>query len=242
MNGNEGHWGGGISTVSQNFPKSPSILFYPLESSISQTSPNINRSPSDNGHATTICEAEFNSTMQIGEAQFFFFFFHRAQSLLRGRKINRLQQSRGIHRRQPKKIPSAAISLFLLSPSVPLPVASLVSSSSLPRRPDSPLGALPAPSPSRLAAALLRVGAASAAHGAHLRGGARGPCGGAPSLRRTGRLDSSSTSSGSASSTGPQPQPRPSSTGPPPPPPPPPAHLLSSVGTLHHSDASSVGG
>jgi hypothetical protein len=35
MTGNEGHWGGGISTISQNFPKSPSILFYPLESSIS---------------------------------------------------------------------------------------------------------------------------------------------------------------------------------------------------------------
>jgi hypothetical protein len=30
MNGNEGHWGGGISIISQNFPKSPSILFYPL--------------------------------------------------------------------------------------------------------------------------------------------------------------------------------------------------------------------
>jgi hypothetical protein len=39
MNGNEGHWGEEISTVSQNFPKSPSILFYPLESSISQTNP-----------------------------------------------------------------------------------------------------------------------------------------------------------------------------------------------------------
>jgi hypothetical protein len=39
MTGNEGHWGGGISTISQNFPKSPLILFYPLESSISQTSP-----------------------------------------------------------------------------------------------------------------------------------------------------------------------------------------------------------
>jgi hypothetical protein len=39
MNGNEGHWSGGISTISQNFPKSPSILFYPLESFISQTSP-----------------------------------------------------------------------------------------------------------------------------------------------------------------------------------------------------------
>jgi hypothetical protein len=39
MNGNEGHWGGGIFTISQNFPKSPSIIFYPLESSISQTSP-----------------------------------------------------------------------------------------------------------------------------------------------------------------------------------------------------------
>jgi hypothetical protein len=38
MNGNEGHWGGGISTISQNFPKSTSILFHPLESSISQTS------------------------------------------------------------------------------------------------------------------------------------------------------------------------------------------------------------
>jgi hypothetical protein len=39
MKGNEGHWGGGISIISQNFPKSPSILFHPLESSISQTSP-----------------------------------------------------------------------------------------------------------------------------------------------------------------------------------------------------------
>jgi hypothetical protein len=39
MTGNEGHWGGGISTISQNFPKSPSILLYPLESSISQISP-----------------------------------------------------------------------------------------------------------------------------------------------------------------------------------------------------------
>jgi hypothetical protein len=34
--GNEGHWGGGISIRSQNFLKSPSILFHPLESSISQ--------------------------------------------------------------------------------------------------------------------------------------------------------------------------------------------------------------
>jgi hypothetical protein len=33
MNGNEGYWGGGISTISQNFPK------FPVESSISQTSP-----------------------------------------------------------------------------------------------------------------------------------------------------------------------------------------------------------
>jgi hypothetical protein len=39
MKGNEGHWGGGISIITQNFPKSPSILFHPLESSISQTSP-----------------------------------------------------------------------------------------------------------------------------------------------------------------------------------------------------------
>jgi hypothetical protein len=39
MKGNEGHWGGGISIISQNFLKSPSILFHPLESSISQTSP-----------------------------------------------------------------------------------------------------------------------------------------------------------------------------------------------------------
>jgi hypothetical protein len=38
MNGNEGYWGGGISIISQNFPKSPSILFHPLDSSISQTS------------------------------------------------------------------------------------------------------------------------------------------------------------------------------------------------------------
>jgi hypothetical protein len=39
MNENEGYWGGGISTVIQNFSKFPSILFHPLESSISQTSP-----------------------------------------------------------------------------------------------------------------------------------------------------------------------------------------------------------
>jgi hypothetical protein len=37
--GNEGHWGGEISIISQNFSKSPSILFHPLEYSISQTSP-----------------------------------------------------------------------------------------------------------------------------------------------------------------------------------------------------------
>jgi hypothetical protein len=35
MNENEGYWGGGISTINQNFSKSPSILFYPLKSSIS---------------------------------------------------------------------------------------------------------------------------------------------------------------------------------------------------------------
>jgi hypothetical protein len=39
MKGNEGYWGGGISIISQNFPKSPSILFHPLDSSISQTNP-----------------------------------------------------------------------------------------------------------------------------------------------------------------------------------------------------------
>jgi hypothetical protein len=39
MNGNEGYWGGGISIISKNFPKSPSTLFHPLDSSISQTSP-----------------------------------------------------------------------------------------------------------------------------------------------------------------------------------------------------------
>jgi hypothetical protein len=39
MYGNEGYWGGGISIINQNFPKSPSILFHPLDSSISQTSP-----------------------------------------------------------------------------------------------------------------------------------------------------------------------------------------------------------
>jgi hypothetical protein len=45
MNGNEGHWGGGISIISQNFSKSPSILFHPLDSSISQTSPQYVSSP-----------------------------------------------------------------------------------------------------------------------------------------------------------------------------------------------------
>jgi hypothetical protein len=38
-NGNEENWGGGISIISQNFSKSPSILFHPLDYSISQTSP-----------------------------------------------------------------------------------------------------------------------------------------------------------------------------------------------------------
>jgi hypothetical protein len=42
MKRNEGHWGGEISIISQNFPKSPLILFHPLESSISQTSPKGN--------------------------------------------------------------------------------------------------------------------------------------------------------------------------------------------------------
>jgi hypothetical protein len=37
--GNEGHWGGEIFIVSQNFAKSSSIIFHPLGSSISQTSP-----------------------------------------------------------------------------------------------------------------------------------------------------------------------------------------------------------
>jgi hypothetical protein len=39
MNRNEGYWGGGIFIISQNFPKSLSILFNPLDSSVSQTSP-----------------------------------------------------------------------------------------------------------------------------------------------------------------------------------------------------------
>jgi hypothetical protein len=41
MKGNEGYCGGGISIISQNFPKSSSILFHPLETSISQTSPKV---------------------------------------------------------------------------------------------------------------------------------------------------------------------------------------------------------
>jgi hypothetical protein len=43
MKGNEEYWGGGISTISQNFLKSPSILFHRLESSISPPSPNENK-------------------------------------------------------------------------------------------------------------------------------------------------------------------------------------------------------
>jgi hypothetical protein len=39
MNENKGYWGGGISIISQNFSKSPSIFFHPPDSSISQTSP-----------------------------------------------------------------------------------------------------------------------------------------------------------------------------------------------------------
>jgi hypothetical protein len=40
MNENEGYWGGRISIINQNFPKSSSILSHPLDSSISQTRPN----------------------------------------------------------------------------------------------------------------------------------------------------------------------------------------------------------
>jgi hypothetical protein len=36
MNGNEGYWGGGISIITQIFPKSPSILFHPLPPSPKQ--------------------------------------------------------------------------------------------------------------------------------------------------------------------------------------------------------------
>jgi hypothetical protein len=39
MNVKEGYWGGGISIITQIFPKSSSILFHQLDSSISQTSP-----------------------------------------------------------------------------------------------------------------------------------------------------------------------------------------------------------
>jgi hypothetical protein len=39
ISGMKGYWGGGISIISQNFPKSPSIFFHPLDSSISQISP-----------------------------------------------------------------------------------------------------------------------------------------------------------------------------------------------------------
>jgi hypothetical protein len=39
MNENKGYWGGGISIISQNFSKSPSIFFHPPDFSISQTSP-----------------------------------------------------------------------------------------------------------------------------------------------------------------------------------------------------------
>jgi hypothetical protein len=36
MNRNEEYWGEGISIISQNFSKSPSILFHPLDSSVSK--------------------------------------------------------------------------------------------------------------------------------------------------------------------------------------------------------------
>jgi hypothetical protein len=42
MKGNEGYWGGEISIITQNFTKSPSILFHPLHSTNSQTSPKGN--------------------------------------------------------------------------------------------------------------------------------------------------------------------------------------------------------
>jgi hypothetical protein len=48
MKGNEGHWGGEISIISQNFSKFPSILFHPLESSISQTSSKTEKGPLHN--------------------------------------------------------------------------------------------------------------------------------------------------------------------------------------------------
>jgi hypothetical protein len=54
MKGDEGHWGGGISIISQNFPKSPSNLFYPLESSISQTSPNTALEHELSVHSTSV--------------------------------------------------------------------------------------------------------------------------------------------------------------------------------------------
>jgi hypothetical protein len=64
MKGNEGHWGGEISIISQNFPKSPSILFHPLESSISQTRPyQIGGSRVSGVYST------------VGKKYFVFFFF-----------------------------------------------------------------------------------------------------------------------------------------------------------------------
>jgi hypothetical protein len=53
MNGNEGYWSGGISIISQNFPKSPSILFHALNSSVSQTSPQGGENEGASGTAST---------------------------------------------------------------------------------------------------------------------------------------------------------------------------------------------
>jgi hypothetical protein len=56
MKGNEGHWGGGISIITQNFPKSPLILFHPLQSSISQTSPKWSKHTITN--TASVCQEE----------------------------------------------------------------------------------------------------------------------------------------------------------------------------------------
>jgi hypothetical protein len=81
MNGNEEYWGGGISIISQNFPKSPSILFRPLDSSISQTSPYVSITPSSSEVRTTPCpprkayKSNYGSLRGRGIVCLFYFLF-----------------------------------------------------------------------------------------------------------------------------------------------------------------------
>jgi hypothetical protein len=69
MKGDEGHWGGGISIITQNFPKSPSILFHPLESSIFQTSPYGGRRGGGGGEVPSVGSEGERPAATRGEGQ-----------------------------------------------------------------------------------------------------------------------------------------------------------------------------